>query len=142
MGEIKPLEVPKWGMTMEEGTVGDWLVAVGESFTAGQPIVTVESSKISNDLEAPFASTLRRIVAGAGETLPVGALIGVAADDSSATPRLTPTLPPARPPPRRPRPPTRARPPSSRGPRRPRHPLPPWSRTHRWPPPDPSHPGR
>lgn len=82
MGEIKPLEVPKWGMTMEEGTVGDWLVAVGESFTAGQPIVTVESSKISNDLEAPFASTLRRIVAGAGETLPVGALIGVAADDS------------------------------------------------------------
>lgn len=80
MGEIRPLEVPKWGMTMEEGTVGEWLIGVGDSFTTGQPLVTLESSKISNDLEAPFDSTLRRIVAGTGETLPVGALIGVAAD--------------------------------------------------------------
>ena len=80
MGEIKALEVPKWGMTMEEGTVGDWLIAAGDSFTTGQPLVTLESSKISNDLEAPFDGTLRRIVATGGETLPVGAVIGVAAD--------------------------------------------------------------
>lgn len=82
MGEIFPLELPKFGMTMEEGVVDVWLVAEGEAFRKGQPICTVESSKISNDLEAPFDGVLRRIVAISGEELPVGALIGVSADPS------------------------------------------------------------
>lgn len=82
MSEIHPIEVPKWGMTMEEGTVGEWQVAEGESFSKGAPLCTIESSKISNELEAPFDGFLRRIVVGIGDTLPVGALIAVSADPS------------------------------------------------------------
>jgi pyruvate dehydrogenase E2 component (dihydrolipoamide acetyltransferase) len=82
MSDIKAITMPKFGMTMEEGTVDSWVIAEGDSFSAGDPLVTIESSKLSNDLEAPFDGTLRRIVAQAGEELPVGALIGVAADPS------------------------------------------------------------
>jgi len=82
MSEIHPIEVPKWGMTMEEGTIGEWQVAEGEAFSKGAPLCTIESSKISNELEAPFDGFLRRIVAGIGDTLPVGALIAVSADPS------------------------------------------------------------
>ena len=82
MADINPLELPKFGMTMEEGVVDSWLIAEGEAFTKGQPICTVESSKISNDLEAPFDGVLRRIVAEPGSELPVGALIGVSAEPS------------------------------------------------------------
>lgn len=81
MGEISPLELPKFGMTMEEGVVEGWLISEGDSFSKGQPICTVESAKSSNELESPFDGTLRRIVADSGAELPVGALIGVAADD-------------------------------------------------------------
>lgn len=82
MSEIHPIEVPKWGMTMEEGTIGEWQVAEGEAFSKGAPLCTIESSKISNELEAPFDGFLRRIVVGIGDTLPVGALIAVSADPS------------------------------------------------------------
>ncbi|MGB4778531.1 biotin/lipoyl-containing protein, partial [Microbacterium sp.] len=80
MSDIRAIEIPKWGMTMEEGVVDVWHVAEGQSFAKGDALCTVESSKISNDLEAPFDGFLRRIVATSGETLPVGALIAVSAD--------------------------------------------------------------
>ena len=82
MADIKAITMPKFGMTMEEGTVDNWLIAEGDSFSAGDPLVTIESSKLSNDLEAPFDGTLRKIVANSGDELPVGALIGVSADPS------------------------------------------------------------
>ena len=77
--DIRILEIPKWGLSMEEGTVVEWLIAVGDDFTEGQEICEIESSKILNALEAPFSGTLRKILAGAGETLPVQAPIAVAA---------------------------------------------------------------
>ena len=79
MGDIKALEVPKWGLAMEEGTIVNWLIAAGDSFNKGQEICEIETSKIVNVLESPFDGLLRRIVAEPGDTLPVGALIGVAA---------------------------------------------------------------
>lgn len=77
--DIRILEIPKWGLSMEEGTVVEWLIAVGDDFTEGQEICEIESSKILNALEAPFSGTLRKILAGPGETLPVQAPIAVAA---------------------------------------------------------------
>ena len=77
--DIKTLEIPKWGLSMEEGTVVEWLIAVGDDFTEGQEICEIESSKILNVMEAPFAGTLRKILAEPGETLPVQAPIAVAA---------------------------------------------------------------
>lgn len=77
--DIRTLEIPKWGLSMEEGTVVEWLIAVGDDFTEGQEICEIESSKILNVLEAPFSGTLRKILADPGETLPVQAPIAVAA---------------------------------------------------------------
>lgn len=78
--KIQSLDIPNWGMTMETGVVGEWLIGIGDSFKQGDPLVTVESTKIANDLEAPFDGTLRRIVADVGQELPVGDIIGVSAD--------------------------------------------------------------
>lgn len=79
---IQLIEIPKWGLSMEEGTVNQWLVSEGDSFQVGDELVEIESSKIVNVVEAHFAGTLRRIVAASGETLPVATPIGVAADAS------------------------------------------------------------
>jgi pyruvate dehydrogenase E2 component (dihydrolipoamide acetyltransferase) len=80
MPEIEVLRVPKWGLSMEEGTVTAWLIAVGDSFEEGQEICEIESSKIANVLEAPFTGTLRKVLADVGATLPVQGAIGLCAD--------------------------------------------------------------
>ncbi len=80
MAEIRAIEIPKWGLTMEEGMLGSWHVAEGTSFTKGQALCTIESSKIANELEAPFDGFLRRQLAQPGDTYPVGALIAVSAE--------------------------------------------------------------
>ncbi|RMF11425.1 MAG: acetoin dehydrogenase dihydrolipoyllysine-residue acetyltransferase subunit [Alphaproteobacteria bacterium] len=80
--EIIPIKVPKWGLAMEEGTIITWHVAEGDHIAKGDEIVDIESSKIANVLEAPASGPLRRIVAAEGEVLPVGALLGVVADES------------------------------------------------------------
>lgn len=83
MSTIKGLELPKWGMTMEEGTVTSWLAAVGDEVSEGTALVTVESSKIAGDVEAPMSGVLCRILADAGATVPVGDLVGVVADSGA-----------------------------------------------------------
>lgn len=77
---ITPVVMPKWGLEMREGTVQEWLVAEGARIEVGQPLVDVETDKISNAVEATDAGLLRRIVAGSGELLPVKALLAVLAE--------------------------------------------------------------
>ncbi|WP_265921770.1 acetoin dehydrogenase dihydrolipoyllysine-residue acetyltransferase subunit [Cupriavidus nantongensis] len=76
---ITPIVMPKWGLSMKEGTVNAWLVDEGTEITVGMPILDVETDKIANAVEAPDAGTLRRKVAQAGDVLPVKALLGVLA---------------------------------------------------------------
>ncbi|WP_347018322.1 2-oxo acid dehydrogenase subunit E2 [Acinetobacter calcoaceticus] len=80
MSEIKTLEIPKWGLSMEEGTIAQWLIKEGDSFNKGDEICEIETTKIVNVLEVPFAGTLRKILAKDGDTLPVGGLIAVCAE--------------------------------------------------------------
>jgi pyruvate dehydrogenase E2 component (dihydrolipoamide acetyltransferase) len=79
---IKPIVMPKWGLAMQEGMVAKWLVEPGAEINAGDEILDIETSKIANVFESPVAGPLRRVVVGEGETVPVGALLGVVADSS------------------------------------------------------------
>jgi len=77
--EICVVTVPKLGLTMREGTVAAWRVTLGGSVRKGDPIADIETEKITAECEAPADGVLRRVIAEAGTTLPVGAAIGVIA---------------------------------------------------------------
>ena len=71
--------MPKWGLTMTEGKVVQWLKQPGASFAPGEELLEIETSKITNVVEADAPGTLTRIVAPEGTTLPIGALLAVIA---------------------------------------------------------------
>jgi pyruvate dehydrogenase E2 component (dihydrolipoamide acetyltransferase) len=84
-----PFEItmPQLGLTMERGSVVDWLVREGDSISAGQEILSVETDKSVVAVEAPQDGILARILVAEGETVPVGAslAIGTAAGESLPT---------------------------------------------------------
>jgi pyruvate dehydrogenase E2 component (dihydrolipoamide acetyltransferase) len=82
MAGIETVVMPKWGLAMQEGMVATWHADVGDVISKGQEIMDIETSKIANAFESPVSGKLRRKLADAGETVPVGALLGVVADDS------------------------------------------------------------
>ena len=67
--------LPKWGMTMQEATISEWLVAVGDEVTEGQPLVRIESDKVETDVESPGSGTVSEIVVAEGEDAEVGSVI-------------------------------------------------------------------
>ena len=79
---IHPVTMPKWGIEMTEGTLNNWSVTEGAQVNKGDPLLEVETDKIVNTVESPAAGRLRRIVASVGQTLPVGSLVAILADES------------------------------------------------------------
>src|SRR3954463_12247120 len=78
---IKAFTMPKWGIEMTEGRIAAWVVAEGARFNKGALLTTIETDKITNEVEAEADGRFARILARAGETYPVGALLAVLADE-------------------------------------------------------------
>lgn len=77
--QITAILMPKWGLSMKEGTLAAWHVEEGAEIAPGDEIMDVETDKIANVVEAADGGLLRRRVGRAGEVYPVRALLGVLA---------------------------------------------------------------
>src|SRR5262249_2152848 len=80
-----PVTMPMLGLTMEEGTVAEWLKQEGETVTRDEPLLTVEMDKGTVEVPSP-ASGVLRIVVQPGTTVAVKTLIAEigAADEALA----------------------------------------------------------
>jgi 2-oxoglutarate dehydrogenase E2 component (dihydrolipoamide succinyltransferase) len=81
--------VPTLGESVSEATVAKWLKKEGDSVKADEPIVELETDKVTLEVNAPAAGTVTRIVADAGASVKVGALLGelsAGANDGAAKP--------------------------------------------------------
>jgi pyruvate/2-oxoglutarate dehydrogenase complex dihydrolipoamide acyltransferase (E2) component len=69
--------MPQAGQDLEVGLVKQWLKKEGDAVRRGEPIVQVETEKISLDVEAPTDGILRRIIVPDGEETPIFSVIGI-----------------------------------------------------------------
>ena len=76
---IVAVTMPKWGLSMQLGKITSWIAAEGDAVSAGDELADVETDKIAGTLEAASAGTLRRIIARAGEDVPVSGTIALIA---------------------------------------------------------------
>ena len=68
--------VPKWGLTMDDATLVTWLVKVGDAVTEGQPLAEIETDKSAGEVESPAAGIISETIAGPGDTVEPGQVIG------------------------------------------------------------------
>jgi pyruvate dehydrogenase E2 component (dihydrolipoamide acetyltransferase) len=77
---VQKLGMPKWGLSMTEGRLVEWLVDEGDEVAVGDEVAEVETDKLNGPVESPVAGVLRRRVASPGDTIPVGGLLAVVAE--------------------------------------------------------------
>lgn len=78
------IRVPTLGESVVEATVGQWFKQAGEEVAADEPLVELETDKVTVEVPAPSAGVLSEIVVKEGDTVEVGALLGAIADGDGA----------------------------------------------------------
>jgi pyruvate dehydrogenase E2 component (dihydrolipoamide acetyltransferase) len=85
--------MPKMGLNMSEGLIVEWLAKTGDEIAQGQEIASIESEKVVNNIEAETQGILHIAVA-AGETVPVGIVIGYLLESGEEAPEQAETATP------------------------------------------------
>jgi 2-oxoglutarate dehydrogenase E2 component (dihydrolipoamide succinyltransferase) len=96
------IRVPTLGESVTEATIGRWFKKAGDAVAVDEPLVELETDKVTIEVPAPSAGVLGEIAAKDGETVAVGALLGqINAGAAGAKPAAAPAKPaaPAAPPP-------------------------------------------
>src|SRR5258705_8127173 len=70
------IRVPTLGESVTEATIGRWFKKAGDAVAVDEPLVELETDKVTIEVPAPSAGTLGDIIAKDGETVAVGALLG------------------------------------------------------------------
>ena len=92
MAEIR---VPTLGESVTEATIGKWFKKSGEAVAVDEPLVELETDKVTIEVPAPAAGVLSEIAAKDGETVAVGALLGQIKEGAGA-PAAKPAVEPAK----------------------------------------------
>ncbi len=78
------IRVPTLGESVSEATIGKWFKKPGEAVKADEPLVELETDKVTLEVNAPAAGVLGEIVAKEGDTVGVSALLGTIAEGGAA----------------------------------------------------------
>ena len=78
------IRVPTLGESVTEATIGRWFKKAGDAVAVDEPLVELETDKVTIEVPAPSAGTLGDIIAKDGETVAVGALLGQINDGAGA----------------------------------------------------------
>ena len=90
------IRVPALGESVTEATVAQWFKQAGEQVNADEPLVELETDKVTLEVPAPASGVLASIDADSGETVNVGALLGaIAAGEAAASAPQPKAVPPA-----------------------------------------------
>jgi 2-oxoglutarate dehydrogenase E2 component (dihydrolipoamide succinyltransferase) len=90
------IRVPTLGESVTEATIGRWFKKAGDAVAVDEPLVELETDKVTIEVPAPSAGTLGEIIAKDGETVAVGALLGQITDGAvAAKPAVAPAKPAA-----------------------------------------------
>src|ERR1700739_5964 len=94
------IRVPTLGESVTEATIGRWFKKAGDAVAVDEPLVELETDKVTIEVSAPSAGTLGEIAAKDGDTVAVGALLGLINDGAAgARPAAAPAKPAAAAPP-------------------------------------------
>src|SRR3984893_13638543 len=79
------ITVPSLGESITEATVARWLKQPGEVVERDEPVVELETDKVTLEVPAPAAGRLGEVIAGEGANVPFGAVLGTMAAGAAAT---------------------------------------------------------
>ncbi len=81
------IRVPSLGESVVEATVGQWFKQAGDTVSADEPLVELETDKVTVEVPAPASGVLAEIAVKSGETVAVGAVLGAISEgDGKAKP--------------------------------------------------------
>src|SRR3990170_2614234 len=105
------IRVPALGESITEATVGKWFKQAGDSVTADEPLVELETEKVTVEVPAPTSGVLSAIMVKEGDTVAVGSVLGAIGEGDgrakpapapvkaeTVAPQLTPVPAPVKPP--------------------------------------------
>src|SRR5471030_2440436 len=81
------IRVPTLGESVTEATVGKWFKQPGDAVAVDEPLVELETDKVTLEVPAPAAGVLGEIAAKNGDTVGVGAIIGQIKDGAGPSPK-------------------------------------------------------
>ncbi len=84
--------VPTLGESVTEATVGHWFKKAGDAVNADEPLVELETDKVTLEVNAPAAGVLSAIACKPGETVAVGAVLGAIGEGAGRPPRRQPPI--------------------------------------------------